>query len=205
MPVELGSEKRLDVEADVELARLSITWPTPPAFAPGDAELDGVGAVLASGKSSRLYKKLVYDLQIAQDVSAFQGSALLGSTFDITVTLKPGKSASQALAIVDTELAKLRAQPPSDDEVQRFRASQVAHMMLALESVTARANQFNEYNQGTGDPGYLEKDVARYERLGPTDIQQAAAAYLPPGRRVVTVVTPKKGAPRAGRLVGGAS
>src|SRR5262245_44964869 len=68
MPISLTAEKRLSVEADVELARVIITWPTPPEFAPGDAELDMVADVLTKGKSSRLYKRLVYDLQIAQNV-----------------------------------------------------------------------------------------------------------------------------------------
>ena len=58
----------------VQLPRLYLAWLTPPHLAPGDAELDVVADVLAGGKNSRLYKRLVYDMQIAQDVSAFQGS-----------------------------------------------------------------------------------------------------------------------------------
>src|SRR4029079_18630714 len=77
MPVSLAGEVRLPVEADVELARVIVTWPTPAEFAPGDAELDRAADVLAKGKSSRLYKRLVYDLQIAQNVFAGQESRTL--------------------------------------------------------------------------------------------------------------------------------
>ena len=74
-PVVLREEKRLVLEDRVQLPRLYLAWLTPPAFAPGDAALDAVAAVLAGGKNSRLYKRLVYDLQVAQDVTRLPGVA----------------------------------------------------------------------------------------------------------------------------------
>ena len=200
MPVSLAKETRLEVEADVELARVLVSWPTPPRLKPGDRELDFLGLVLASGKSSRLYKKLVYELQIAQDVSAVQESSQLASTFEITVTLRKGKDSKQALSIVDEELAKLRTTPPSQAEVERARARLLSSLIFGMERVTARANAFNEYNQITGDPGYFERDVAEHQRVQPKDVSAATAQWLPAGGRVVTLVTPTPGAPRAGRL-----
>lgn len=202
MPVSIESEKRLAIEAEVELPRLQLTWPSPHHFAPGDAELDLVARVLSTGKSSRLYKRLVYDLQIAQDVSAYQASAQLASTFEIAVTMKKGKDPAQALRIVDEELKKLAREAPSDDEVGRARTGLLSGMIFAMERVTARADSLNHYNQVTGDPGYFTKDIERYESVSPADVRKAAADFLPLKKRVVTVVTPKKGAPRAGRLVG---
>ena len=202
MPPGLNVEKRLEIEAEVELPRISITWATPPRFAPGDGELDLVSQVLSSGKSSRLYKRLVYDLQIAQDVSAFQASAQLSSTFEIVVTLKKDQKPMAALKIIDEEIAKLRAAPPSEDELERARASLVSQLIYESERVTSRADSFNEYLQLTGDPGYFEKDVARYQNAKAADLQKAVASYLPAGARVIAVVTPTLGAPRAGRLLG---
>ena len=77
--VELTGVKRQTLEDRVQLPRLYLAWLTPPLHRPGDAELDVVSQILAGGKNSRLYKRLVYDLQIAQDVSAFQASAALDS------------------------------------------------------------------------------------------------------------------------------
>jgi predicted Zn-dependent peptidase len=202
MPVALESEKQLEVEAEVELPRIQLTWPTPPHFAPGDAELDLVASVLSTGKSSRLYKRLVYDLQIAQDVSASQSSSQLASLFEIAVTLKKGKSPAQARRIVDEELKKLAQTAPGNEELGRARTGILSGMIFAMERVTARADWLNFYNQHTGDPGFFTKDVERYERVSPADVQKAAAAFLPLGKRVVTIVNPKPGAPRAGRLVG---
>jgi len=200
-PGDLGEEKRLEVEADVELGRVQMSWVTPPFFAPGDAELDLLAQVLATGKTSRLYKRLVYDLQIAQDVWAGQASSQLASVFEIGVTLKKGKPHDQALKIIDEELDRLRKEPPTADELERARSRTLSDMVFDMERVTARADALNRYNHMLGDPGAFPKDVARYEKAAVADVQRAAVDLLPAGRRVVTVVRPTKGAPKAGRLV----
>lgn len=200
VPTTLTHEKRLRIEADVELPRLTVSWPTPVQYSKEDGELDLVAEVLSSGKTSRLYKRLVYDLQIAQDVSAYQASALLVSQFDITVTLKKGKDPDEVLKIVDEELGKLRETPPSDDELARARAKSLSGLVFDAERMTSRANAFNSYAQGTGDPGYFTKDLARYDQATKEDLKRAAMTYLPPDKRIVTIVIPTAGAPRAGRL-----
>ncbi len=200
-PVKLAGEKRLRVEADVELPRLVVTWPTPVQYSKEDGELDLVAEVLSSGKTSRLYKRLVYDLQIAQDVSAYQASAQLGSQFDVSVTLKKDKDPLQVLAIIDEELDKLRKTPPTADEVARARAKALSGLIFDAERITSRANAFNSYAQGTGDPGFFAKDLARYENATAADLKNAAATYLLKDKRLVTVVVPTAGAARAGRLV----
>jgi len=201
IPVRLAKEKTLRVEAAVELPRLYITWLSPPMFAPGDADLDVLSDVLTSGQSSRLSKRLVYDLQIAQDVSAYQASAQLGSQFEIMVTGKKGQSPSALLALVDEELDRLRREAPSEEEVSRSRTGLLSKLVFRTERVTERANLLNTCNQMTGTPGCLSKDVARYQAVRPADVQRAVQTYLPPKQRVVTFALPTPHAPRAGRLV----
>jgi len=203
VPVSLEGEKRLQVEAEVELPRLVIDWPTPPHYAPGDGELDLVATILSSGKTSRLYKRLVYEMQIAQDVWANQGSGQLSSTFEIGVSLRKGKSLDEALKVVDEELGKLRTAPPTEAELSRAKARLLSSLVFDVERVTARANILNSYNQLTGDPGYFGKDVARYETATTAMLQNAIVTHLPEHKRVIAFVTPTPGAPRAGRLVEG--
>jgi zinc protease len=205
VPVTVMSERRLAVEADVELARVQITWPTPPSFAPGDGDLDAAAAVLSRGKSSRLYKRLVYELQIAQDVSVYQAPSQLASTFNISATIKKGKDPLKVLAIIDAELDALRKVPVADAELERVRPGLLSGLVFPLESVSTRAEVLNRYNQLAGDPGYLDKDLARYRALTSRSVSEAIVKYLHPKNRIVTIVTPTKGAPRAGRLAGGAS
>jgi predicted Zn-dependent peptidase len=200
LPVVLDNEKRLDVAAGVELPRVYVTWPTPPMFAPGDGELDLVAHALTSGKTSRLYKRLVYDMQIAQDVTAYEASRQLGSTFEIVATAQPGHTAAELLNAIDEELAKLRAGGVKDAELARAKTDVTSVLVYDLERTGSRANQLNLYNQLAGDPGYLSKDFARYENATASEVTQAARVYLPPGKRVVTMVTPVKGAPLCGEL-----
>jgi zinc protease len=202
-PVTLSGETRLSIDAGVELPRVYLVWPTPPEYRPGDGELDIAAEVLTSGKSSRLYKRLVYDLQIAQDVSAHQSSQQLSSQFSISATAQPGHSAAELLKAIDEELAKLFAAGITDAELARVKTSIVSDAVFEIEHDSYRANKINNYAQIAHDPAYLPKDLARYASATPDQVVTAAKRWLPLDRRVVAVVTPKKGAPLAGALAGG--
>ena len=189
-PVVLREEKRLVLEDAVQLPRLYVAWVTPPAFAPADAPLDAAAAVLASGKNSRLYKRLVYELQVAQDVAAVQDSNALASTFTIEVTARAGHGLEEILRLVDEELLRLQSEPPTERETTRFQNQTEAAFFDRLERVGGfggKADQLNAYYFRTGNPDYFEEDLARYRALGPTDVQ-AAARLLGAGRVVVSVV-----------------
>jgi zinc protease len=200
--VPADGERRLEIEAAVQLPRVVVAWLTPRFFAPGDAELDLLAHVLTGGKTGRLYKRLVYDDQIAQDVSAFQESGELSSKFEIVATAKPGHSPDELLAAIDEELARVRDAGVKDAELTRARTDFLARKAFRLENEGARADTINEYVHYTGDPAYLEKDVARYERTTAAAVGEAAQSWLLPGQRVVAAVRPTKDAPLCGRLAG---
>ena len=201
-PVEVKQEKRLNVAANVELARLQLTWPAPPALTRDDLTLDVLATLLSSGKSSRLYKRLVYDDQIAQAVHAAEWSAQLGGTFEIVVTLKKGRSLEQALKAVDAELNRLESELASEAEVERARKSLVSDLVFRNERVTARADSLNYYDQMTDKPGFLDEVLKSYQATTPSDVKAAIQRWLPRSRRVVTLVRPDPSAPRAGKLEG---
>jgi zinc protease len=202
-PMLTGVQKKT-MEDRVQLPRLYISWLTPPFYSPGDAELDVVSQVLAGGKNSRLYKRLVYDLQIAQDVSAFQASSALGSQFQVVVTARPPEPGAAPMAaidrirgIVDEEIAKLQKEPPATREFERAINQIEASFLNRMESVggfNGKGNQLNAYYTATGNPDYFNEDLSRYRALSPADVTAAAASWLPAGRRVELVVEPKKGA-----------
>jgi predicted Zn-dependent peptidase len=200
VPVQMKAEKRQNVAANVELPRLILTWAAPPALTPDDLTLDVTSEILSVGKSSRLYKRLVYDDQIAQAVDASEWSAELGGTFEVVVTLKKGKTPEQALAAVDAELARLRREPITEAELDRARTHLVSELVFRNEQVTARADSFNYYNHVTGNPGFLGTVLARYQATTEADVKRAVERYLGDSARVVTSVKPDPSAPRAGKL-----
>jgi len=189
-PVKIAAEKRLQVTDRIELSRLSIAWHTPAVFKAGDADLDITATVLGGGKTGRLYKKLVYERQIAQSVQVSQQSASLGSVFEISVVARPGKSLDEIEALVDAELAELAAKPPTQEEVDRARASILTGALSQLEKLSSLADLVNNYNQNAGDPGYIGKDLARYQSVTPASVSAIVAAQLGKQARVLVQATP---------------
>jgi predicted Zn-dependent peptidase len=196
----VAEEQRLDVRAGVDLARVYVTWSTPPFFAPGDGELDLLARILAGGKTSRLYKRLVYDLRIAEDVSASQSSAELGSMFEIVATAQPGHSNDEILKAIDDELARLRSSGVAEDELARAQTATVAERVFALERGATRANLLNVFAQYAHRPDYLADDLARYRAATAASLKEVAVRWLPEHGRVVTQVTPARGAKVCGEI-----
>jgi zinc protease len=192
----ITAERRAIVEDRVELPRLYMAWLTSPIFKPGDADADIASMILGGGRSSRLYKKLVHELQIAQDVSAVQQSLILGSQFQITVTARPGRTLEEIERAVDAELQALRTTAPELREVERARNTFETRIITGLEGLGGFggvADRLNSYNHYLKTPEYLQQDIARYRAVTPASVLAFAKAQLTPTSRVVVHV--QKGTP----------
>jgi zinc protease len=197
----LTEVRKKTIQDRVQLPRLYLDWLSPSAYSPGDAELDVVSQILAGGKNSRLYKRLVYELQIAQDVSATQQSQQLGSQFEVVVTARPlaaGATVASVIdrikGIVDEEIARLQQAPPEQRELERALnqvESSFYDRMERVEGFSGVGDQLNAYYTATGNPDYFNEDLSRYRALGASDITAAALRWLPLTRRVELVVEPK--------------
>ena len=181
----ITKEVRFTVTDEVELPRVYMLWLTPSAYEPGDADADMVAHVLGGGRSSRLYKKLVYELQIAQDVEAQRYPLKLDSMFYIQVTCKPGVTPEQVGKAINTELAALRKDGPTSQEVEQARNSIQSAMVFRLQRMGGVANLLNQYNQYLGDPGKLDWDLNRYEAVTAESMKRFADASLGDQSRVV--------------------
>jgi zinc protease len=163
-------------------------------FAPGDAALDVLSSVLAGGKNSRLYKRLVYDMQIAQDVSAFQQSQALGSNFLIIATARPGQTLDKIQAVIDEELDKLRATAPEAREMTRALNQIEANFYRSMERVGGfggKADQLNSYYKAAGTPDFFQKDLERYRAVTADQVKALVGLYLPKDRRVELSIVPE--------------
>ncbi len=189
-PAVLTSEKRVTLEDRVQLPRLYMAWITPAHFAPGDEALDLLSSVLASGKNSRLYKRLVYDLQIAQDVSAVQDSRALASMFLIAVTAREGHPLTEIERIVQEELDRVKREPPTARELERAVNQYEAGFYRSLERNRDKADLLNAYDMETGRPDYFNEDLTRHRALDGRDVQSTARRQLPDDARVVLSVVP---------------
>ena len=189
----IAAERRAVIGDQVELPRAYMAWLTPPIFKPGDAECDLIARILGGGKSSRLYKRLVYEKRIAQDASAHQISMALGSMFTIEATAKPGVSPEALEQAIDQELDAFVHDGPTAAEIDGARNMFESAIIRGLETLGGFggvADRLNLYNHFLGDPGYLSRDLVRYQDATASSLRETAEQYLRRQARVVVYGVP---------------
>jgi zinc protease len=190
----LPAHVRLLLEDRVELPRLYLAWHGPAMFADDDAELDLAADLLSHGKTSRLYRRLVYEKQIATDVVAYQHSRELSGLFQIATTAAPGIPLAELHSVVMDALTELAANEPTESELERARAQTDAQFIYRLQTIGGfggKSDQLNAYNVFRGDPGYFAADRARYERATPALIAAALRRWVAERPYVALSVVPR--------------
>ena len=197
----LETTRYITLEDRVTLPRVTLIWRTPRAFSEDDAALQALAEILTSGKNSRLYRRLVYEEQVAQDVSAFNWTKLLASDFFVTVTGRAGVDLSALELAVREEISRLDSEGPTDAELQRVVNGIETDFVAGLETAIGRAEQMNYYFYYTGDADYAGEDLAAYRALTPEAVRAAAAAYLDGPNRIVISIVPEGATELAAREV----
>ena len=190
----LPRDVRIQFEDRIELPRLYLAWLTPAMFADGDAELDLATDLLANGKTSRLYRRLVFDERVATDVSASQNSREMAGYAQITATAAPGHTLAELERAIFEEIARLAAEGPTDEEIERGRVQAEAQFMFRLQTVGGfggKSDQLNAYNVFLGDPSYFTRDLERYQVVTKASLREVASRYLDPARRVTLSIVPQ--------------
>ena len=191
----IAAERRVVIQDNVQLPRVYEAWLTSPIFKPGDAEADLTATVLGGGKSSRLYKKLVYEKQIALDVAANQQSLILGSEFQVQATARPGVKPEDLEKAINAELEAFRNSGPTEEELKRARNVLESRIIEGLETLGGFggvADRLNSYNHYLGTPDFLSADIARYENASVQSLQAFAQAQLGNNQCVVVYGVPGK-------------
>lgn len=189
-PVMLTGTKVVKVEKQVPFPRVWMAWITPPTFAAGDADLDLSSAILADGDDAILYKTLVRDRQIAQDVSVSQRSQKLGSLYIIDATASSGHTADELVAAIDEVLANARTSGFTSEDVDLARTGYEVGYFNILRSIQGKADSLGAYNAQTGDPGYMQKDLARYRAATAESVNAAFRTWIPADKRVILEFVP---------------
>lgn len=180
----------ITLEDQVTLPQLNLVWRSTPAYAAGDAALSALASILTEGKNSRLYRRLVYDEQVAQSVSAYNDSRLLSGDFYLRITGKEKVDLRRLEREALEEIAKLAARPPGAEELQRVKSGLETELVTGLQTALAKADQLNHYLYYTGDPDHVPELLAEYRALTPEDVSRAAQRYLAGENRIVISIVP---------------
>ena len=190
----LTESANLRLDDRVELPRIYLSWHSPAMFATDDAELDVAADVLAHGKTSRLYKTLVYERRVATDVSAYQHSREMSGVFQIACTAAAGVSLTELEAAIRAAVAHLAADGVTDAELERALAQTEAQFIYRLQTVGGfggKSDQLNAYNTFVGDPGYFERDRERYVNVSSKGVAAAVSSWLVKAPSVSLSVVPR--------------
>ncbi|HEY3988937.1 MAG TPA: pitrilysin family protein [Acidobacteriaceae bacterium] len=184
----ITSQKTVTVTDTVQLPRVSFAWLMPPAFQPGDADAEMLMDILGGGKASRLYRKLVYEKQIAQSAECTLNSLRLGSVAQCDVIARPGIQPEDLRREIEIELRAIREQGPSQAELDGARNTHLTGLISGLQRLGGFggvADRMDYYNYYTGDPGYLPKDVERFQHVSVRSVRKLAEAELVDAKSVV--------------------
>ncbi|HEV7536786.1 MAG TPA: insulinase family protein, partial [Acidimicrobiia bacterium] len=189
----LTREQRVSMTDTVELPRVTMAWLTAPIFQPGDYDATVTKQLLGGTRASRLTRRLVHDLRIAQSVDVDLESLADGSVFTVTATAKPGHTLPELETAIDDELGALARRPPAPAEVAAAETAVIAKSVAGLDDLGhfgGLADQLNYYNHYLGDPDHLGDDLRRTAAVTPARVRRFAAEGLDRNRRVVVEVVP---------------
>jgi zinc protease len=189
--VKLDTVLRETAHDKVQLPKVCFAYHSPAKFADGDAEMDLLGAVMSQGKSSRLYKRLVMDEKLANDVAAYQNSAKLQSVFRIDITTNPDADLDKVEKIVDEEVGRVLSDGVTAKELDQRTATVELRKLSQLQSIGAKADRLNEYEFYFGSPDGFKRDLDRYRNATPESVHGWAKKVLTPAARLIVRVLPE--------------
>jgi zinc protease len=191
-PVPSPAVAREEMPDAVELARLYLAWSLPPYGSDDWYAADLLSSVLAGGRSSPLYRDLVYSRQLAQDVAAFALPTELAGSFTVVATARPEVAPAALEAAVREHLATARREPFAESELERAKNRLLTHHWEGLQQLDQRADQLSQLATFFGDPRLLEAELARYRGLTAEELRSCAERWLPDERSVALVVVPRE-------------
>lgn len=175
---KITETKFVSDEDNVQLTRLYLAWNSDRLYGKDDANLDLLSDILTGSKNSRLYKSLVFEKQIAQDISAFQYSADLQGTFFIIVTAKPGIETDQIKKEIFKELDKIIEKGIEAEELSRSVNSYKSSFIYSLQNIEVMADHLNNYNCHLGEPNSFVYDLERYNKVSTQNVQECVSVYF---------------------------
>jgi zinc protease len=187
---------RLVVPEPVEVPKIAFGWLAPPAYSSDHAPLTVMAALLADGKASRLYRKLVVDEQLALDVDAEVDANALATIVTVDAQIASGVKLERVEQRLEQELAALAKHPPSDRELERARKRLLlqfesdVQLLNAHSGESGRAGLLQRFNHYRGDPGALRSWIEALDAVTTKDISRVAEAYLGPAHRITVITEP---------------
>lgn len=184
IPKRFGNS-RAEYQDRVPQSQITMVWNTTQWGTKDGVWLDLLSDVLAAGKNSRLYKKLVYEKQICPSVYAYVNYMEISGNFYIQADVKPGKTVEEVEAAINEIMEEFLAKGPSEEEVNRVKASFFANRLKGLERIGGfggKSDLLAENEVFGGSADYYKKNLRWYHETNAKNIHEAAKKFLSDGR-----------------------
>ena len=184
-------ERRATLRWPTPAEKLLIGWHSPPQATFDHAVAEVIHDLWMGGRSARLRKRLVDELEIATRLRGHVGGLTHGGLFDLWVGLREGIAASRALAVVDEEIQRLLDEPVPEAELEKIKARGELFTLSAVETMNERAYQIGFGETVVGDPAHVFGRLEELRAVTSDDVRRVATAMLRPERRTIVHVVPE--------------
>lgn len=191
-PVTLDADRYISMEDNVHLPLVYMSYPTVSVRHEDEAPLDVLSSILGGGKTSLLYKNLVKN-QLAVQASVSHPCAELACTFNLLALPHPasGKNLADIEKIIRGTLVEFEERGVQDDDLAQVKADMEASFIFGLQSVAGKVSELAANETFTGNPNYIEKDIARYNNVTKADVMRVYNQYIKDKHAVIMSVVPK--------------
>jgi zinc protease len=183
-PPTTGPREATFYGLNVPLPAVMLAWHTVPYGHPDRAALTVLDGILSTGESSRLYRSLVYDKQIAVQASSSPDFAKQAGHMTAYAIMAGGETPETGLEALTAEVARFRDEPVTEAELAEAKNELIADILRNRESVDDRANALGFALMWDGDPMAADREVAAIQAVTAADVQRVARQYLTPERTI---------------------
>ncbi|MGE0526754.1 MAG: M16 family metallopeptidase [Bdellovibrionales bacterium] len=189
---EQAKERRTTITREAQAPTVAVGYRLPDVMNPDHYAMDLLAIVLGQGQSSRLYKKMVYEKEMAVNTYAYSVGQTLAGEFLVYAGLKPRMSADRALTLMEGEVRQLREGLISQKELDKARNIVMKDYVDGLKRVSGRARLLASYEVLLGDYRRVFSDLKEYQKVTPEDIRRVARTYLQSRQRNIVIVNPRR-------------
>jgi zinc protease len=199
-PVQTAEKRMTKSYPNSPLPAVVIGYKVPAQYTPDSYPLDLASNILSGGESARLYRKLVYDDQIAVQVSGAGNFTEDPNLFFAIAVMNQGKSSADGEKEINDVLEGMKTAAVSPQELEKAKNQEIAAYILGRETAKDKADALGRYSVLGKNPNMINTDLSNYLKVTAADIQRVARLYFATAHATVLTVEPPKGAaPGAGQ------
>jgi len=191
-PARTGEMRAVEYAPGVPLPAVAFTYLAPPQSDDDIAALRVAEVILSAGESSRLYRSLVYEQQVAQAAQAAADLKEDVSLFNFFAILASGKRPEDAERSLLAEIKKMQDAPPAQAELDKAKNQLVTGQLLERETNNGKANALGEAAVLLGDPNRVNTELERLAKVSAADVQRVMKKYLTVTNRLVIYYLPEE-------------